>query len=381
MRIRWTTWWPVPYWTDRFNALAVQDGVELEICFLAEKSELLPLSNDPASWRFKHRYLSSGADRAGYYRRVFRVRNPWPLIRGRFDALVMTYADPICIAAAICAKALGKPVFFFTGNTADDFRKANWLTERMKRAVLRLATGMFVTGPAQRRYAEKYVGNSFPIYEIGNPVKRIATDEYLLARRELRTQLGLSDADIALLFVGRLAAEKGLDDLFDALALCCARGLCPRLFLVGNGPERTRLGNEASKRGLPIEFHGLREGDELANRYAAADVFVLPSLSEPWGLVVNEAMQFGLPLILSRRVGCRSVLLRPGQNGLDFEAGDVAALGDAIYNLAANRQLRIAMGQVSRRLIDSHTIENWVLAVVEAVKASQRPQAQGRYTR
>src|SRR6185295_13276085 len=105
----------------------------------------------------------------------------------------------------------------------------------------------------------------------------------------------------------------------------------PWLVLVGDGPESKSLRELASARNLRrVRFAGSREPSELPGIYAAADLFVLPSRHEPWGVVVNEAMAAGLPVVLSDRVGAAPDLLVDGANGRLFPAGDAGRLADAI---------------------------------------------------
>lgn len=176
------------------------------------------------------------------------------------------------------------------------------------------------------------------------------------------------------LFVGRLSPEKGLRTLIDAVTFCKSRGVDVKLVLVGSGPDEEPLRVLGQRAGIDLEFHGFLEGDALAERYAAADIFVLPSLSEPWGLVVNEAMEFGMPLLLSDRVGCRTVLLQEGTNGFTFSAGDARALASVMEPLLTRPQIREEMGQASRLIIQKHTIDSWAGSVVRAV--SQRGRSQ-----
>jgi glycosyltransferase involved in cell wall biosynthesis len=95
----------------------------------------------------------------------------------------------------------------------------------------------------------------------------------------------------------------------------------------------------------------------LPDAYAAADLFVLPSkLHETWGLVVSEAMNFGLPVVVSDKVGCAADLVHPGRNGVIVPHDDAGALAHAIGTLLADPSLRQFFGAESRRIIDAYTI-------------------------
>jgi glycosyltransferase involved in cell wall biosynthesis len=122
----------------------------------------------------------------------------------------------------------------------------------------------------------------------------------------------------------KLSLAKGLKTLFKAFSLfrkSCGRG---RLVLVGAGPAYAELLAYADELKLSafIEFAGAMNLDGLASQYARALCLVLPSTSEPWGLVVNEALHYGCPAIVSESCGCRPELIVDGVTGFAFRAGD-----------------------------------------------------------
>ena len=95
---------------------------------------------------------------------------------------------------------------------------------------------------------------------------------------------------------------------------------------------------------------------------------VLPSRSEPWGFVLNEAMEFALPLVVSEAVGAGPDLVRAGENGLVVPVGDSPALAAALARLADDENLRRRMGRASRALIAGFTPESWARGVARAVE-------------
>jgi glycosyltransferase involved in cell wall biosynthesis len=114
-----------------------------------------------------------------------------------------------------------------------------------------------------------------------------------------------------------------------------------------------------------IEFAGFQPVERLPQFFAAADIFVLPSLHDGWGVVVNQALAAGLPIICSSAVGAACDLVTPGWNGSTVAPGDSAALADAIRALAADVRLRQAFGENSRRRAADWTLERGVDRWVE----------------
>ena len=174
----------------------------------------------------------------------------------------------------------------------------------------------------------------------------------------MRRRLAAADPqDLQLLYVGRLSLEKGLGSLRAVLqALPQAQ-----LALVGDGPARRAL--EAQFAGLPVRFTGVLRGQELAQAYASADVFVFPSLAESFGLVVLEAMASGLPPVAARSGGVPE-LLREGRNGYSFAPGDEAGLLHGLRRLAADAEHRRALGRQARADAEAR---DWSAAMDELI--------------
>jgi glycosyltransferase involved in cell wall biosynthesis len=110
--------------------------------------------------------------------------------------------------------------------------------------------------------------------------------------------------------------------------------------------RRAELGLEASL-GMP----GFRQYDELPRYYGAAGAFVLASTTEQWGLVVNEAMAAGLPVLVSERCGCAPDLVEPGRNGYTFDPHDTQALARLMLEVASDACDRAGMGAASRAIV------------------------------
>ncbi len=141
-------------------------------------------------------------------------------------------------------------------------------------------------------------------------------------------------ADPRILYVGRLALEKNLVRLIEAFSAYAARSPAATLRLVGSGPEDADLKRLVAARGLDrkVIFVGTLGPEQLALEYYAASFLALPSLSEPWGLVVNEALAHGCPVLASDRCGCVPELVVPG-TGLTFDPLDTAELGDRMVQM------------------------------------------------
>jgi glycosyltransferase involved in cell wall biosynthesis len=156
-----------------------------------------------------------------------------------------------------------------------------------------------------------------------------------------RQSVGLQPHETLVMYVGRVAREKRVDLLAEAI-----EGLDDvRLVIVGDGPARTDL--QQRLQGQPVHFTGYLRGHDLAAAYASADLFVFPSDTDTFGQVIQEAMASGLAVVGARTGGTLD-LVRDGTTGRLFEPGVASDLRARIRELVGQPQTRIAMGQAGR---------------------------------
>lgn len=172
--------------------------------------------------------------------------------------------------------------------------------------------------------------------------------------------------DHILLYVGRLSAEKNLDQIKFVLD----RVPNTRLALVGYGPEQSRL--EEIFSGTNTVFMGYLEGEELASAYASADIFVFPSALESFGLVAVEAMAAGLPVVASR-VGGIPDIVEEGVTGYSFEVDDIAGLVAGVEQITGQPGKREAMGRAARAFAETQSWGHMMDEVID-VYAGLRKQ-------
>jgi glycosyltransferase involved in cell wall biosynthesis len=169
-------------------------------------------------------------------------------------------------------------------------------------------------------------------------------------------------------FVGRITREKGTQVLIQAWSTSGLSALSAALVLVGGGPIRARA--VATGAVLPV---GPRTPAEVRNFYAGSDVVVLPSVPtrdfrEPWGLVVNEAFNQGVPVIATDAVGAvAGGLVRHERTGLVVPAGDVPALAAALRRMHDEPELRARLGAGAREAVKAYTHDAWAQGVSTAL--------------
>jgi glycosyltransferase involved in cell wall biosynthesis/GT2 family glycosyltransferase len=348
---------PTPYRTGKLDRLAERPDLDLTVVYAAAAVQQRAWGID-----VRHRAVLLDGKRVPGAARV--LRHDYPLSTGIFGAL--GDADPEVVVVSgwstFAAQATiawcrrhGIPYVLLVESNERDARPG-W-RRTVKNAVVPTVVGhaaeVLVVGSLARESMRARGVPEDRISVVANTVDvaRLAEAVDALAPRRdmLRAEADVDADDVVVLSVARLAPEKGLDTLLRAAA---AAGE-PRLVvaLAGSGPERERLAALAAELGVRLVLLPDISWERIVERYAIADVFALLSRHEPWGVVVNEAAACGLPLVLSDRVGAAFDLLEDGRNGRLVAVDDVAAAGDALRELAADPELRGAMGAASREIV------------------------------
>lgn len=237
-------------------------------------------------------------------------------------------------AQAILLFLLGRPFGVFCDSTIFD-RPQTRLKGIMKIIFFKMPQVIFCYGERSASYVRHYGARPERIVrrcQAAALPSNFDLSTILAIRRSRREK----EQPLSFLYVGRLSSEKGLDTLIHALVVARRQLPFVALRIVGSGPLESALRQLAVDLLLAeaVTFTGPKWEDALYDEYLSAYALVLPSLSEPWGLVVNEALFFGCPVIVSDRCGCVPELVQGNPAALEFRSGDVDDLANAI--LAAN---------------------------------------------
>lgn len=256
--------------------------------------------------------------------------------------VVSDYSAPTAQIAMRWLRATGRPWVYWGETPGVTSRGPVGLwTRRRLQAPLRHATAIAAIGSrAATAYAKLFP--EIPVFGIPyfcdlEPFRRAA---------EARSPAPAGR--VRVLFSGQLIPRKGVDLLVRAFIEALRRAPSLELRILGEGPlrgELERLSGAVSDR---IVIMGHRNPGDLPAVFAEADIFVLPSLHDGWGVVINEALGAGLPIVASDGVGAAHDLVADGVNGLVTPAGDVGALRDALVLLANDPARRRAMAEASR---------------------------------
>lgn len=282
---------------------------------------------------------------------------PW--LRKPFDIIVVCgYSSPTAMLAIAWLRLHRIP--FYMEVDGGLIREDGALKYRFKRLLVRSASGWLSSGKHTTEYLIHYGARRESIYTY--PFTSLWERDILPEqpspeeKEKLRKALGMTERKI-LLYVGRFTKAKGMDALLEA-----APGLDrdTGVYFVGGEPSQEHLAFRENHGLSQVHFVGFQKKEQLADYYKAADVLVLPTQSDVWGLVINEAMACGLPVITTDRCVAGLELIENGVNGQIVPVDDVQALGAAIQTLLSGDYRK--MGQAALETIRPYTLENMAKA-------------------
>jgi glycosyltransferase involved in cell wall biosynthesis len=358
---------PSPYVVERFNAVAHRGNLDFQAWFNARLEPGRCWAVDEATWKFPYHYLRSVAVDGR------RLSVPTPLLRRDLpDLLVSLYAEPSFLLGWALARRRGVRTAFWCQVTFDRWVRRRPWKEQVKRFIFSRVDATVGSGEQSRAFAMRYGVPSerallLPhAIDVGHFVA--GREKAMPGRDQARAELGLRGT--VFVYAGRLWRGKGLEHLLDAFSALQRRTEGEvSLLLVGDGPEEPHLRARTQAEGLRnVVFVGFVQKPELPRYYNMADVFVFPTLGDPYGLVVDEAMACSLPVLSTSAAGEIGDRIEDGVNGYVIPPENSAALLDRMELLARDSDLRGRMGQASARKIAGHTPERWAEDFERAVE-------------
>ncbi len=278
----------------------------------------------------------------------------WKL-RSQYKILHAHLAYGPAFAAIIAAQFLGKRVIVKLGNSGefgDVQGSTRTLRGRIRLAVLRQWTDMFIALDDSIYSEMLSVGiNSARIRRISNgiDVKSFMPSQ---PRNESKNKLGLTHKTV-LVFIGRLSAQKSLPTLLEALKIALSNHPSLHLLLIGSGPDRQALQEQAQRLGIENHVQFLGNQADVRPYLNAADLFVLPSKSEGISNALLEAMSAGLACIVTT-VGGNFDILDQGRCGVLLPPGDVSAWSQALAEMGNDPKKRQLLGEAAQKHVLSH---------------------------
>ncbi len=379
---------PIQYFTPLYRALAAVPWLDVEVLYCRDFGvrerfdkqfgRAIRWDTDQLSG-YRFRFLWNVSPVSDPFNPLHAI-NPGALLRtliGRYDVLwVNGYLYPSNWLAIAAAAGRGIPVLGRSELRLDSRlrpRRLDAVRKRVIRMWIRRCRALLYIGRANR---EAYIAYGAPDEKLffcpySTDIEGIRTLSCKAEgeRASLRRRCGIPEDAIVALYVGKLIPRKHPEVM---LELAERGATVDRLHVViaGSGPMESALRDAARSRGLArASFLGFVNQRELPSVYAMADIFVMPSEREPWGLVLNEAMAVGLAPVVSTDVGAAADLIVPGETGFTFTVPDWNAMMERVLWLARDHALRRRIAGAARRHVEQYGVEASVSGVLRALRA------------
>ncbi|MGB7591489.1 MAG: glycosyltransferase family 4 protein [Terriglobia bacterium] len=366
---------PTPYREPLFERLARSADYDIQVLYCRD--------HQPGQqWRlgaphYPARYLKNFAPERWHGRLLVGAINPgvWRELRAfRPDAVVIYgYNTATSLLAILWVIRHRIPMLMRTDSNVLAEPGKPQLRRSLKRLLLRWlarrVSAFLSVGTMNSQYWQFYGAAPEKIflarYAVDNEFFQTQAASYRGARQRTRDENGWKQRYL-LLYVGRLVPFKRVDLVIEAMRRLSTKRSDIGLVIVGDGPERERL--EGLAQGMPyVYFAGFQQQSDLPKYYGVADIFVLPSEWEPWGLVVNEAMASGLPVIATRKVGAARDLIVEGENGYLVPENDVEAMASAVDRACESEQHLLLLGEKARGTVQSWNYDSTLAGFHDAL--------------
>lgn len=283
------------------------------------------------------------------------------LLKNDYDVIVDSFGYRGSFISFIIAKLRKKPIIFWSSNWG--YKKicfSDIVPNQMFRYLLNHSNGMITYGTKSQEYCIKLGANPNKVFRVFNTsIINMIVDKNEL--EDLKKYLKVENKKV-ILYVGRLVKRKNADILIKAFYMLKQEQDNSCLIIIGDGGCKNEFRGLCKKLNIEndVLFLGMIDNKDLPVYYSLCNLFVLPASSEPWGLVLNEAMQFGKPIIATTGVGAAYDLIEDSENGFMVPEKDVEALYAAMKKIMSNSELEKKMGEQSEKMIKKYSYENMV---------------------
>lgn len=370
--------WPRfgPYHVARLNALhqlAAAEQMEVVGLETAGQERLYGWESPVSEARFSRVQV--------FHDRVFEDIPPIDMQKGVSDVLdrlqpyavvINSYSFPDALACLKWCRKNRRVAVCASDSKADDAVRVRW-RERVKSLLINQFDAALLAGTPHREY---FLSLGFPAEHIylgydvvDNAYFREAAEGAKQAPNRHRDLPGLASDDPFFVACGRFIRKKNLEVLVRAYAAYRREHRSPwRLVLAGDGPQRSALEALITTLGVDgVTITGFRQIDELPAYYGLAGAFVHPAVNDQWGLVVNEAMASGLPVLVSQTTGCAHDLVKEGRNGFTFAYDDLESLTHLLRKMSSEDIDRTKMGRLSQQIIADWSLDRFAKQTVASV--------------
>ena len=369
---------PTPYRISLFEKLAKHPSISLYVYFnaITEKNRVWRIALDH---RFKYKILPGyNITYQGWAPSTYHI-NPSiinELTSSNYDAVISGGYDSFTNQVSFLLCKIKKiPFILWSGSTINERNLMRRITLPLIKYIVRHSDSFIAYGTKAKEYLISLGAHHKDIFIAYNTVDTNFFMQQCLFlknnKNKILYEIGLQNKKIVL-YIGQLIKCKDLKTLIKAYSKL-KQELDAALLIIGDGPLKNDLENYCVKENVyDVYFIGFKPKKELPKYYVISDLFVLPSINEIWGLVLNEAMSCGLPVITTDKVGASVDLIQNGVNGIIVESKNVEQLYLAMKKILNSPKLIKSMGKKSRQLVEEnfrldHAVNGFISAINYAV--------------
>ena len=365
-----------PYRIPLFNYISLQKDIKFKVVALAELE-------GNRNWEVKKDYIKFDYEiLPGWHSfiwgkkrevaihinkgitEVFRSYNPDVVITSGYDSLAYWQAFLYC-------KLYRKKFILWNGTTLLSAGSTRGVRGLLKHIIVKGADGYIAYGTKAREYLEHFGAKTKNIYISTNTVDMAYFQSKVVEYRNKENFIKERKKypKYLLLYIGQLIRRKGIFQVLKALDNLLDSEV--GLMIVGSGPEEKNLKVFCKEKNLKnVFFEGFKQQDELSRYYALADIFILPSFEEVWGLVVNEALASGLYVLSSKYAGASYDLIKEEWNGEIFDPYKVGEIVDLIKRVKEKiKNIRERRDDISQYAYKEFSIEQSAEEFLKAIKS------------
>lgn len=368
-----------PYRFPLFRKLSEYKDVDLTVHFMTRSQKNRRWKKLP-KLGFKYKVLPrweislSGKDLLAY---IINYTFPFEFLRSNFDVVISAgWLDFASQMGFILSKIMGRKFIIWSESTINEPSFLRKITLPFVKYVVKHSDACIAIGTKSKEYlvslgaSQEKIFVAYSTVDVEHFVKKSQ-----MSKQELeiyKNKLGLSKSKV-ILYVGQFIERKGLKYLIEAFQKIEKKLKNVKLLLLGYGPQKVELESMVKRKKLTgVCFKDHVEIDEIPKYYKLADVFVLPSYEETWGLVINEAMSVGLPIVTTRVVGASTDLVIENKNGFVVKEKSSKDLFEKLTMLLQNQKVVESFSKYSRKHIMKFTPGKAAASFVKAIRFTQQ---------
>ena len=365
-----------PYRFPLFKEISRYPEFDVIVYFMSRsaKNRRWKISSNELGFKYevlpKIEFSFFGRDLFSY---IINYTFPIKFLKSNFDVVISAgWLDFVGQMGFLLSKLTGKKFIIWSESTINESSWRRTITLPFVRFLVKHSDACVAIGTRSKEYLLKlgsipekiFVGYS----TVDVDLFKTKSKNFKKERKAIRKKLGIKTKRVVL-YVGQFIERKGIFYLLKAFEKLNKKYKDVSLLLVGYGPLEEKLIKYVDENNLHnVIFKSHIEVQKMPQVYSAADLFVLPSIEETWGLVINEAMACGLPVVTTEKVGSSVDLVKNFYNGLVVPEGDSLSLYQSIREIITDRKIITTMSKNSEELILNFTPKIAAKNFVKAVK-------------